>query len=121
MNRSQRVVLAVALLLIIVVFVFPFTRYMHVEPGAENARPPTKVGNLPEGTKLSNMKFSTRQGFRPFWQPADPLALERGSNLFGVGIRWPIVIAIAAGIVLIAGAAAFGLRVRRESNAPPVT
>jgi hypothetical protein len=42
---------------------------------------------------VRNIRFESRDGFRPVWRTSDPLRLTRQYGIdFGLDIRWPIVV-----------------------------
>jgi hypothetical protein len=109
MNRSQARILLLGAALLVAIFLFPYTRYLEVQ---ESPGGPSRVSleGLPAGAKVTSIRFQTREGFRPVWQSADPLSLDQGSGMFGLGIRWPVVLGLAAAVTAVAGAAMFLVR-----------
>jgi hypothetical protein len=92
---------------------FPNTRYTETTESARDLSE-VNVKGLPEGSAVKYVAFKTRDGFRPIWHSADPLRPDTTPGIsFGLGIRWPIVVGVAAGVVL---ACTLGVRLLRSKH-----
>ena len=114
MNDKQLVTLAVAILLLAAIFVFPFTKYQVITELPPGAQPSVRLEGLSDAN-LRQLKFETHESFQPFWKNSDAAFLnEDGRMEFGVSTRWSRVLALAAAVLFVSGLALFMLRIRKQ-------
>jgi hypothetical protein len=118
LNLAQRVVVAVAAVLLLAIFAFPYTTYLAVQEAPVDPAS-LNLGALPPGTTAKRLDFQTREGFRPLWEPLAPPSADAMHGVsFALGIRWPIVLSMAGAVLILAGAALVLFRSRASRIAP---
>lgn len=116
MNLTQKLILPTAALLVGLILLVPYMRF-HVVTEKPGLPSNVKVEGVQAGSVVRNIRFETREGFRPIWTNPDPLRLTTDSPIdFGLGVRWRVVGALIAPVVVLAGVS---FRASRSRSLPP--
>jgi hypothetical protein len=120
MNRKQHVVLPLGGALLVAIFLFPYTTYLDVQEATVDPAS-LNLGMLPAGSTAKHLEFTTRQGFRPAWEPVAPSSLDGlHATPAGLGVHWSIVLAMVAAVVVVSGGALMLLRSRATGAGPSI-
>src|SRR5262245_45985192 len=97
MNKKQKAALTLGFILIIITFLFQYTRYWEVTTNKSEVN-------------ITWANATTREGFRPIWMSIDPTPDRAAPEILGLGIRWWVVIGITLVIVACDAIVVFFLR-----------